>query len=406
MIVGIGFVYAALASGAPATTADVSQHTLTITPFFEDRERFERRLNKGFSTKVADNASDLFTRARPGINFSYNKITGQVVYQFSHDWDWNHTKNSSTDNSDLLLGYVSVPNGDGTDIVGRQRLILGSGRILGENNWSNNSTTWDAIRLKSGDYNLFGGKLATNSKESEDARITGGSAETKFGTTLITFQHDQQIRTQLDIYTVDQYYHHAYAGLDFAGEAAAELGKVGIKNLQAAGGWARVTKAFNPKLSFSVEGDIATGGGSANRTNTFTNYYGDHHAWDGTEDYQGWSNVKELNASFNYKWSSTVNSMLKWLDFGLYDPTGGWISKSDTVNKSGSTSLIDPTGGKGSNVGQEIDFETSWALKKNATLSAGLSDFLPGNYLKAFTGSSFSKESYWFWAQLNFKFGG
>ncbi len=400
MTFGIGFAIAAFANSLAIKADDAASSKLTLTPTFDDRERFERRTNKGFSDAVADNRSDLFSRIRPGVKFKVNNLTGQVVYQYSHDLGWFHNGNNSTENSDLLLANVNIPEGDGKITVGRQRLNIGSLRMLEESNWNNISTTWDGVRFQGPEGDIFAASLGTNGKEDREARLTGFDVDSRYGKTLAFFQHENLAGSRLDLYSFDQYLTGKVGGLGFSIEGMAQLGTWGAKDVQAFASSVKVTRNFSSKFSATVEGDIASGGSNAHRTNQFTNFFGGHHAFDGASDNQGLSNVKEVNLVLNYQTSKTLKSSLGWYNFSLYDPTGGWINKNDTVNKSGSTSLIDATGGKGSSVGQEVDFDTSWTFRKHSTLTVGVADFIPGNYLKAFTGSGASKQSYWFFAQM------
>jgi hypothetical protein len=121
-------------------------------------------------------------------------------------------------------------------------------------------------------------------------------------------------------------------------------------------------------------------------------------------DMQGGTNKRSLAFEANYKWNKTVSSELMYQKIGLFDSRDAWYGKTFTPNKIGSTNMIDPTGRKGRDVGQELDFCTKWRVRKNTELSAGVSEFLAGNFIKSFVPAGKNSNQTWFYTQLSFKF--
>ena len=78
-------------------------------PVVELRTRLERRIDPDYSSAIGDNQTRWDNRIRVGADFTAGKnISGQLRYQYAESVFWTPNKNYSDDNSDLLLGNVSL----------------------------------------------------------------------------------------------------------------------------------------------------------------------------------------------------------------------------------------------------------------------------------------------------------
>ena len=402
MTLGMGFAFALVSKAVD----EKKVNELTFTPHYEQRERFERRTNKVFESTKDDNRSDLFTRVRPGVSFKYgNKISGDFTYQYAHDWHWMATGNASTDNSDLLLGYVSYKNGGGTTTVGRQRLKKGNERLIGQSDYGNISNSFDVVRYQGQKVDLFAGELGVQASESKNMRIYGGSYDWRAGETMVVGTHDIVKGLADDIVTVDQLYRPTFGRTHLDLEAAAQLGHKEDVQQRAWAVSGRVTQTLSSKLSCWVEANAASGGTTSDGTATaFNNLYPTNHGYYGIADMQGWSNMGEIAAEAGYKLKRELKLSAEYHHYWLHDATDGWYGNGGSINKIGSSSYISPTGAFGKDIGQEVSVEAMWDLDKNKQFSTGIADFMPGRFVESFVPAGTSIRQIWMYAQMNVKF--
>ncbi|HWA83179.1 MAG TPA: alginate export family protein, partial [Fimbriimonadaceae bacterium] len=138
----------------------------------EQRERFERRVNKDFDSTKNDNRSDLLSRFRVGATFKYGKNwRGQVEYENASDAIWTAAKNYSTWNSNVSQAYVETTSKGWTVDIGRQRINIGSIRLVSSGEWLNVTTSYDGVRARSKEWDMFGGKIGMKAAPAWKARV-------------------------------------------------------------------------------------------------------------------------------------------------------------------------------------------------------------------------------------------
>ena len=120
------------------------QDKLEIKPTIEIRERHEHRSNRDFSRAVSDSRSDFLTRIRAGATAKFGKHWSFALqYQYAHDWiDKSGTK-STDEASDFSLGYAQYKGESGTLTLGRQKIALGTERLIGSAEWLNAARSVD-----------------------------------------------------------------------------------------------------------------------------------------------------------------------------------------------------------------------------------------------------------------------
>jgi hypothetical protein len=299
--------------------------------------------------------------------------------------------------------------GSGWLTGGIQRLAIGNQRLLGECcEWNNYGISWDAIRFQASRFDAFAGQLTLAPKESKYARLVGADYDSFLGKTLFYFNHDRDnvgsVAESYNVYTIDQDYKRKVKGVTLEAEGAFQTGDEASNEVRAFATVGRVSKDFGSKFSAYIDGQMMSGGQEHGKIMDFTTPYGQNHIYNGSMDIQGGSNKRSLALEGDYKFSPKIDTELIYTRIGLFDDRDAWYGKYFVVNKTGSTSFVDPTGKKGGDVGQELDFATKWRFQKNTELNVGASEFIPGNFVKAFIPSGHAQNQVWLYTQISYKF--
>jgi hypothetical protein len=315
------------------------------------------------------------------------------------------TGNASTDNSDLLLGYVKYKGDDGDWSIGRERLKKGNERLIGESGWNNLSNSFDVARFQGSGLDVFGGKVGVYATPSRGARILGGSYDWSQGETMFVITHNNPKNGASDQYTLDHLLKKDVGRTHVELEGAYQLGRVDATQYRAWAVSGRVTQNLSKKWSVSVEGNAASGGVEKDGTATaFNNLYPTNHFFYGNADLQGWSNMGEIDVETSYKVNPKLSLTAEYHHFWLHDASDAWYGNSGAVNKFGSSTYIDPTGAKGKDVGQELSLDATYVVNKHATVMAGVSQFQPGHFVEAFVTTGRVVKQFWGYALVNVKF--
>lgn len=377
----------------------------TIKSVVDLRERWERRIDKDFSRANSDNRSDLLSRWRAGFEFTYRKeLTGRVVYQNSQCDSWTPTGNSSKQNSDLLEGFIETPVGGGKLRLGRQFIVKGSERLISAGDWGNLARTWDMARWSGHQIDAFVGRLAVTSAPSKEA-ILGGTAYTwSMGESMLLYKHDHVGRSKLDIYTLDHRWTAAPGKWKLEAEAAGQAGHTGANNLLAWSGAVKACYQATPVVGFYAEAAAASGGSHGNTVYTFDQLYAGNHSRYGIVDMQGLRNMKEFTVGASFKATTKLAFALEYDRFGLYARNDAWYCYTGSgSNKGGGFTFTDPTGSKGSDVGDEFDLSGCFKVDAKNTVDAGIGLFRPGRFIKAFPATG-DRNQVWGYVQYRFRF--
>lgn len=366
---------------------------LRLKPIYEVRLRLERRIDRDLAQASNDNRTDLFLRSRVGFEFDYDGWKGKAVYQVASDEAWTIDRNWMTERRDVVLAYAEKKVGEGTLTLGRQRLKLGSERLFGEANWSNVSTSYDAVRYKTADWEAFAGRLGASPRPRSSAQFAGGAVRHNGGETLVAFSHDSPSMRDQDrwIASHNQKITRGNASADF--EAA---GQVGRSSAGAVDGWAlagKVTYALNKKWSTYAEGQLAT--------SDFDVLYGSPHARCGIMDLQGWRNAQNFGIGVKVKATPKVDVSAEWHALGLKDATDPWFNNAGAAYRRPGGSYVDPTGASGRDIGQEADIEAKWQAGHGFTVGAGIGIFRPGRFTRSLGGGG---EQTFGYLEVSYKF--
>ena len=367
-----------------------------IAPIFEARERFNRRINAQFSDKTNSDMSLFEQRYRLGGSFEDGNWAGKVIYQYANDVDWSAKRNYSYQASDLYVGEADYTSDQGTATLGRQIVAKGGARLLEESTFAQRSKSFDALRLHNTQWDFFAGKVGLGSNAADFSRIVGGSYDSRFGETMLIYKHDRWVNHE-DFYTADQrYYFIKGAGrikIEGEFEGAAQRGRANGLDMDAWFLHARVGRGMIKNWGTYLEANSFSGGQRGNTTFGFDNLYGATHDFLGRMDIFGPRNLNNVEAAATWKQPGKMVGVT----FGRYwlrDPSGGFYNTSLGLNSFPGGPLIDPTGTKGRDLGQEEDLLARYDVNKHVYIAFEGGLFQPGKYIRSFTGA-FGKSELW-----------
>jgi len=371
----------------------------TFKPVFDIRERIERRLEKDFNESVPDNRSDLTSRLRAGFDFSYkNQYTGRVMYQYGHTLYWSPAKNASEWRSDIFLAYVDAKTMEGTLRLGRQNIFISSQRLLGQSDWGITGRSYDGARWTGKGWDVFAGRLSVNGTPSKDATIAGALHSGKYGDTLYVYRHDEKSASHIDLHTLDHVWKFKSNRWSGSAEGAIQTGRTGDRKQEAWAAAVRADYASDSKTTLYFEGAAASGGGDAETSRTFDQYYATLHSKHGIMDMQGWRNMTGITLGVNHKPTPKLSLTGEFHKFGLFDASDAWYGDGGGANKG----FVDPTGNSGKDVGQELDLYASYSLDAKSQLEGGFGVFMPGDFVKSFPGRN--DKQFWGYLQYRIRF--
>lgn len=294
---------------------------------------------------------------------------------------------------DLHQGYIDYNNiGDSNFSfrIGRQEVLFGAQRLVGNGDWSNVGRSFDGALMKyddnnwtlnalasstnktlAGDQTWFGGTYATWKKFPKGVldfyylvlQDNDGAAGTPAGTGNVLSNHTVGARIKSDP-----------GRWDLSAEGAAQFGKFGSNSILAYAGHASVGYTFedNYKPKLLVEYDYASGDdGANNRYSKFNNLFPGNHNKYGYMDMVSWSNMHDGRVEFSVAPSKAWKVSTDYHLF-MVDKTGA----GDTF------AGIAGAAGAGKTAGHEADLTVGYTWNQYASFVFGVSHFIPGAFLK------------------------
>ena len=377
---------------------------LEIKPYLDYRLRVERRLDRDFFAPQNDNRTDAFNRFRVGVEWKSGKNwSGDVQYQLAHDEYWKVGKTASDESSDLNLAYAKYKDTKVEVTLGRQKINIGSERLIGALEWSMTGRAFDGVRVKSGRWDAYAFKVGVAYPKPGRTRIAGTSYFSPYGLSSLIFKHDDQGGPSADNWTLSHLWQAKWDKWSAEGEAALQTGHTPTKQLRAWAfhggvgyGFTKATKAF-------VEFNAASGGGNTDTSFTFDNLLPTNHKFYGSMDLQSWRNMNEVVLGIEHQCNPKLNLKASWHAFSLRDASDGWYGAGGALNQGPNGPYIDPTGLSGRNVGSEIDLDATYKYNPRTTISAGFGLFSPGSFVKARNGGSADAQK-WAYVMLQIRF--
>jgi hypothetical protein len=373
----------------PFLSDDAAQ--FVIHPTFEIRTRYERRFEKDFDSHASDGRVDFLTRVRPGLQIEFGKEWFvELQYQYSHDLAWTPARNFSTENSDAALAYVQY-RGDGMKLTaGRQRIGVGSQRLIGISDWGNVNKSQDGVRFQKGPWDIFGFEPAIALAAPINTRFYGAAYAWDGGLSMAVLKMDKTAAVETNFWTLNHLWTAKRMGWDLEAEGAIQSGEVLDKDILAWGWHAKASTPVGPTTKFFAEANAASGGGDDDTIRTFDQLNPSTHSKYGTMDLQGWRNMNEFALGLEGKptkeWA--WHASFHW--FSLRDAGDAWYSDGGSPNGG----FTDPTGKAGRDIGTETDLEATFKPTSRSTFGGGIGFFNPGRHIRDMKGGHADLQTY------------
>lgn len=369
----------------------------------EYRSRFERRLNKDYNALTRDNRSDLLQRVRLTAKWKGpDGWSALAQYQYGHTEMWTPAFTGSDETSDLLQLNVTKTSKKQKVTIGRQKINLGSERLIGSLEWVNRSRSFDALRFQNTNLDIWGASIAVQNKQPQKVRLVGATLNSKNGATSLIYKHDST-PAKVDIYTFDHATKVTVAGVDFESETAVQIGRNAGKDQEAWAVHLGASRKLSPNDNVSLEFNSASGGSTAKKSRTFDNLYPTNHKFYGVMDMHAWKNLNQVALSYSHKIRKDIDFKTRFAKSWLRDSKDAWYGASGAANtRAGGSAFIDATGAAGRDLGTELDFESTWKQSARQNLSLGVGIYSPGRFVRTLSGQR--TKQYFGYLQYNMKF--
>lgn len=312
---------------------------------------------------------------------------------------------------DLSRAYVDAGNLEKYHVeamVGRQLMMFGDGRLIGNLEWNNSGRAYDAarVRLADGKYRLDtfaasvviqqDGNVGTHNLGSYVEGFYGGLDNVLPNSTIEPYffwrRNPAQKMENGNLGNEDfgttgaRWVGKLPQGFDYGTEIAIERGSMATDSLSA---WAShvalgyaIPAVAAVHSHFTTEYNFASGDRNSKDGvhGTFDTIYGASHDKYDFTDQVGWKNIKNLRQTLSTNLSPKWGVAVKYSDFWLASRTDGLYNIASAVVARSSK------GTAGTWVGQEVDGVLSYSMPKNhASLIAGFGYLVPGTFLKETT---------------------
>lgn len=382
----------------------------------ELRLRPEYRGNPDFNDATNESNSFVGSRLRiTGQGPAADNVSVKVTFQDTRNWgEEAGTASGLTDTGeavDIHEGYVDFKNFLNSPLklrAGRQELVFGDQRLIGNFGWSNQGRAFDAFRLTYDTTFVSADLFTAKRKENNGTTASSPSSDRDFSGIYSTWKKivPQSI---IDLYVLQdregdtispaKSRNIVTAGVrlagkasqfDFGVEAPFQFGEAGtiigtssdnVKvSAHALAAKAGLTLPGEKEIRIGLEYDFASGDDNASddKAKTFNNLYPTNHSHYGFMDNQGWRNLNAWNVSVSARPSKRVYTLASLWQFNLAEEKDGWYnaagSSSGALRAPSSTNTEDE-------VGQELDLLVRFSQDANITWEAGLSRFFAGDFI-------------------------
>ncbi len=381
-----------------------SQTAFDYQPYLDYRVRIERRIDRDFASNINDDRTDAYNRLRPGLKWKYGKRwSGDLQYQLAHNAIWKVGKAFSDEASDLNLAYARYQNATIDATIGRQKINIGSERLIGSLEWSMTARAFDGLRIKTGPLDAYAFKVGVAYPKNTKTTVAGASVSHKLGLTSVIFKHDDGLTFDTENWTLSHLWQAKTKQWSLEAEAAVQQGTVGTKDLDAWAAHGQIGYAVSKSTKAAVEFNAASGGGTATKTRTFDNLLPTNHKFYGSMDLQAWKNMEELAVGVEHQLNPKWAVKSSFHSFKLHDSRDAWYGAGGAANQGPNGAYVDATGLSGRDVGSELDLEFSYKHTATISVSGGLGLFNPGSFVKARNGGSANRQT-WGYLAVQFRF--
>lgn len=371
--------------------------------------------NRDFAGAL-DNGNDYFLfRTKVHLGWSPAKwITAYVEGRDAHDASDDRVIPES-DRFDLYQAYLRLDDPEKFPFslkVGRQELIYGDQRYIGNSDWSNFGRSFDSVKLRFENAAFWLDAFTGRPVLAQDGCFNNSNHYDWFSglygstrrlapwqdTDLYFLASNVGPRSQAwggqlarDVYTVGTRWKSRPGKLgrwDYTVEAAGQFGSVpqsGSRRDHRAyavnvdGGRTWKDRYGGPRLGVGYDFGSGDSNPTDDRSGTFQLLFGTQHGFYGNMDLMGLRNmhIPKIEGSFNPSRKVTVTAA--WLGFWLAD-TADFLYPESGVGRNQNGYGRNP--GFGSRVGQEIDLLVDWRTTSWGQVRAGYGHFFVGDYIR------------------------
>lgn len=395
------------------------------------------------------NAENTYYLLREKFHIGYTpapwiSLFGEARDSSSHSDDRNPSPD--TDAFDLYQGYLKIGDTKRFPLtlkVGRQELLYGDERLIGNGDFNNVPRSFDAAKLRyenrsfwidafvaqpviprddkfntSNEHDLFSGIYASTKTllPKNETQLYFLARNTDVGSPTFVTQPLVGLPTARDIYTLGGRVKSApgeFHGWDYEMEAAYQFGR--FKNsttggsldqnafaTHMAGGYTFGDGYGTPRVG--IEYNFASGDSdSSDGTHgTFDNLFPTNHKQYGFMDFISWQNIHDLRFTSSIKPLPKLTLTGDVHGFWLADTRDFFYTVSGAPRRTGGYGI---KSNAGDYVGTEIDLVATYAIKSYAALQGGYGHFFAGSYIRdSLSGSGGEKDADWLYAQMTFNF--
>jgi hypothetical protein len=385
------------------------------------RLRAEQRTNATFSDTAANDPHDLLSRFRLGINYRSQEGWNAFVQP-----QWAVTDNSHRNKPlgtvrdlDIHQGYLDFTDANRKWRIGRQEMLFGDARLIGNGNWSSVGRSFDGARLSLTDRrsvtDLFVSELGQSYQKTSQPLFAGIYSTVRRSpalaydlyalykdvkVTATTNQHILTIGTRPNWNPTKQ--------IQAKVEAAYQFGTNEARPVSAWAYAAVGSYTFPGKLGlqFAVERDEASGGDptGTGTYRTFDQLFPTNHQHYGIIDYFGWRNMEDWKLSIRANPAPRLLLQVDGHFFSLKNTRDFWYGDNGRpMTNAAGAAFRDPTGVAGRDLGTELDVQGTYNLSRHVALGAGYARFTPGSFVRA-TNAGKADTSDWFYLMADLKF--
>jgi hypothetical protein len=310
------------------------------------------------------------------------------------------------DTLDLRLAYGELGNARNTVRVGRQELVFGEQRLIGNLNWVNAARSFDGVHAtvarKAFKFDVFAASVVTIQPDAIGKSGNGnalygfyGSAPALIPKAVVEPYVLWRQSTGLAVETGGKGdLHQATIGVRTAGKLPAEFdygteialqrGSVASDAVRAwAGHWVvgRTFAQAGAKPRLFGEYNYASGDSNPKdgTRGTFDQLYPTGHDKLGLADQVGWRNIEHLRGGVELKPHAQWSLAGSYHSFWLASPTDAFYSAN------GAAVTRSANGAAGRYVGQELDAQATYAYSRQLQIGGGYAHLIPGEFLKITT---------------------
>jgi hypothetical protein len=379
--------------------------------------RGQGRFNRDYGNTADNHQGEVLERVRLQALGVWGPLSGFVQLQDARTWGFETSTITNEANTDLHQGYLEISGERGDSLggsirAGRQEIIWGRARMIGNLGWLPTARSFDSIRMR-GSYkklslDLFGAIMARAqtftytdntmippgdvSVKTAGAQLVGGQfayhAHEAFNLEVLGLydranEHPNNVTLDRDIGSLGgRLWGKPLKGFGYDLEGHGQFGQQNTLQhrafaVQGTLSYVHAIGDYKPGLRGGVA--VASGGTctdpttcAAAESNDFFNFYPTNHVHYGIVDVMNWSNMRDIEAGLTFGYKKSVKLVANYHYFQLNNPAGRWTNAGGAQVGAG----FDPTN-TDRELGHEIDFVLTLKPWKPLMVQPGYGVFIP-----------------------------